>query len=154
MTDHFRLNYNIPFVIIINSYHHYSWLSTVVISTYLDFNLVEGLAVIDTDYGTNHFRYNDHVAKVSLHSFWLLVGQSLLLGLAKLFNERHGLALKTTVEATASTAWEQFHQLLIVEVKQLLKLNTTILELAEDTLLLQFSGSSVVGLIIFKKKTI
>lgn len=35
----------------------------------LDLNLIEGLAIVDSNNAPNHFRYNDHVAKVS--SNWL-----------------------------------------------------------------------------------
>lgn len=31
----------------------------------LDLNLIEGLAIVDSNNAPNHFRYNDHVAKVS-----------------------------------------------------------------------------------------
>lgn len=32
----------------------------------LDFNLVEGFAVVDTNNGSNHFRDDDHVPQVGL----------------------------------------------------------------------------------------
>ncbi|KAJ6399394.1 hypothetical protein OIU77_020023 [Salix suchowensis] len=38
----------------------------------LDFNLIEGFAVVDTNDTADHFRYYDHVAKVSPHWFWFL----------------------------------------------------------------------------------
>jgi hypothetical protein len=46
-------------------------------------------------------------------------GGSLLLGLAKLFNESHGLALKTTLETSAGASVNEFHQLGGVKVEEL-----------------------------------
>jgi hypothetical protein len=43
-----------------------------------DLNLVEGLAIVDTDDATNHLRHNDHVAEVGPHGLWLLTGRSIL----------------------------------------------------------------------------
>jgi len=52
-------------------------------SGYLYFDLVVCLAVIDADDAANHFRYNDHVAQVSLDTLqhsdicWLGVTKSI-----------------------------------------------------------------------------
>ncbi|KAJ6681254.1 hypothetical protein OIU74_019684 [Salix koriyanagi] len=43
----------------------------------LDFNLIEGFAVVDTNDTADHFRYYDHVAKVSPHWFWFLTRWSI-----------------------------------------------------------------------------
>lgn len=41
--------------------------------THLDFNSVEGLAVVDTDDATNHLRNDDHVTEVGLDTLWLFL---------------------------------------------------------------------------------
>ena len=41
----------------------------------LDLNLVEGLAIVDTDDATNHLRHNDHVAEVGPDGLWLFTSR-------------------------------------------------------------------------------
>lgn len=67
----------------------------------LNLNLVELLARVDTNYATNHLRDNNHVTEVSLDEVGLLVGFGLLLRLAELLDQTHGLALQSTVEPAA-----------------------------------------------------
>ena len=43
----------------------------------LDLNLVEGLAIVDTDDATNHLRHNDHVAEVGPDGLWLFTSRSI-----------------------------------------------------------------------------
>ncbi|KAJ6336095.1 hypothetical protein OIU78_012659 [Salix suchowensis] len=38
----------------------------------LDFNLIKGLAIVNTNDTADHFRYYNHVAKVSPDWFWFL----------------------------------------------------------------------------------
>ena len=45
----------------------------------LDLNLVEGLAIVDTDDATNHLRHNDHVAEVGPDGLWLFTSRSIFL---------------------------------------------------------------------------
>ena len=66
----------------------------------LDLNLVEGLAVVDADDGAGHLGDNDHVPQVGLDHVGLLVGGALLLLLAELLDESHGLALQSSGELT------------------------------------------------------
>ena len=40
---------------------------------HLDFDLVEGLAVVYTNHRANHLRHNDHVAKMRLNHSGLLL---------------------------------------------------------------------------------
>jgi hypothetical protein len=47
--------------------------------TYLDLNLVEGLAIVHTNHASNHLRDNDHVAKMCPYRLWLLTWRSLTL---------------------------------------------------------------------------
>lgn len=67
----------------------------------LNFNLVELLAGVDTDNATDHLGDNDHVTEVGLDEVGLLVGPGLLLGLAELLDQTHGLALEAAVEPSA-----------------------------------------------------
>lgn len=84
----------------------------------LDLDLVELLAGVDTDDGTDHLGDNDHVTEVGLDEVGLLVGLGLLLGLAELLDKTHGLALQTAVEATAGTSVNDITELLGGEVKE------------------------------------
>jgi hypothetical protein len=55
---------------------------------------------------------------VSLDEVRLLVGLGLLLGLAELLDEAHGLALQTAVEASAGTSVDNIAELLGGEVEE------------------------------------
>lgn len=107
--------------------------------SYLDFNLVESLAVVDTNNATSHLRNDDHVSQVCLDDIWFLVDWALFLLLSELFDEGHGLALKTTANFPPYTAREQFHELFIVHVKELIQVNTSVGELTEGPLLLELN---------------
>ena len=84
----------------------------------LDLNLVELLSGVDADDGTDHLGDNNHVTEVRLHEVGLLVGLGLLLGLAELLDQTHGLALQATVEAAAGTGVDNIAELLRREVKE------------------------------------
>ena len=84
----------------------------------LNFDLVEGLSGVDTDDGADHLWDNDHVTEVGLDEVGLLVGASLLLGLAQLLDETHGLALQTAVEPAAGTSVHDITELFRGEVKE------------------------------------
>jgi hypothetical protein len=43
----------------------------------LDLNLVEGLAVVDTNNASNHLRDNDHVTEMCLDWLWFLTSRSI-----------------------------------------------------------------------------
>jgi hypothetical protein len=100
----------------------------------LDFDLVELLTGVDTDDGADHLGDNDHVTEVSLDLVGLLVGLGLLLCLAELLDQTHGLALKTTVETSAGTGVDDIAELLRREVEELVKVDTTVGELLEGSL--------------------
>lgn len=72
----------------------------------LDLNLVEFLARIDTNNAANHLGHYNHITKMCLDEIGLFVGLGFLLGLAKLLDEAHGLALQATVEPTAGTGMD------------------------------------------------
>ena len=61
------------------------------------------LAVVDTDDAANHLGDDNHVTEMGLDDGGLLIRGSLLLGLAELLDETHGLALETALEPSAST---------------------------------------------------
>jgi hypothetical protein len=84
----------------------------------LDLDLVELLAGVDTDDAANHLGDNDHVTEVSLDEVGLLVGLGLLLGLAELLDETHGLALETAVEPSAGTGVDEVTELLRAEIEE------------------------------------
>jgi hypothetical protein len=84
----------------------------------LDLDLVELLTGVDTNDGTDHLGDDDHVTEVSLDEVGLLVRLSLLLGLAELLDQTHGLALKATVETSAGTSVDDIAELLAGEVEE------------------------------------
>ena len=106
----------------------------------LDFDLVELLTGVDTDDRADHLGDNDHVTEVGLDKVGLLVGLGLLLGLAELLNQTHGLALKTAVEPSAGTGVNEVAELLRAEVEELVEVNSTVGELAERALGLEGCG--------------
>jgi len=84
----------------------------------LDLNLVELLAGVDTDDGADHLRNDNHVTEVSLDELGLLVGLSLLLGLAELLDQAHGLALEAAVDPAASAGVDDIAELIGAEVEE------------------------------------
>ena len=104
----------------------------------LDLNLVESLTVVDTDDRSDHLGDDDHITKMSLDRSRLLIGGSVLLGNTELLNETHGLAVKTTSESAAGTSMDNLAELLSVKLKEIRKVNTTVGELLEVSLLAVF----------------
>ena len=102
---------------------------------WLDFNLVEGLAVVDTDDGADHLWNDDHVAQVSLDNRWLLIWRCFLLGFAQLLDQGHRLALQAAREASAGSAVHQLAQLLVRHVQELIQIDSAVCEFSESTLL-------------------
>lgn len=84
----------------------------------LDLDLVEHLARVDADDGADHLGNDNHVTEVSLDNVRLLVGLSLLLGLAELLDETHGLALETAVDSSAGTGVDDITELVRGEVEE------------------------------------
>lgn len=84
----------------------------------LDLDLVELLTGVDTDDGADHLGDNDHVTEVGLDEVGLLVGAGLLLRLAELLDETHGLALQTAVETSAGTSVHNIAELLGGKVEE------------------------------------
>jgi len=84
----------------------------------LDFHLVEFLARVDTDDATNHLGDHNHISQMRLDEIRLLIGLRLLLGLAQLLDQTHGLALETAVEPTTSTSVDDIAELVRGQVEE------------------------------------
>lgn len=104
----------------------------------LDLDLVEGLTVVNTNDRSNHLGNNNHVTEMGLDGSRLLVRSGILLSNTQLLDETHGLAVKTTSESAASTSMDNLAELLGVKLKEIGKVNTTVGELLEVSLLAVF----------------
>lgn len=113
----------------------------------LDLDLVELLSGVDTDDGADHLGDDDHVTEVGLDEVGLLVGLGLLLGLAELLDETHGLALETAVEPSAGAGVDEVAELLRAEVEQLVEVDAAVGELAERALGLEGCGILSAGVL-------
>lgn len=105
----------------------------------LDFHLVEGLAIVNSNDASDHFWDNDHVSQVRFHYLWFLKWTCFFLGLTKTFNEAERFAFQTMRNPASSSAGEEFHQLLIGHIQKLVKINSSVSILSEGTLLLLLS---------------
>ncbi len=65
-------------------------------------HLIEGFPVVHADDRPNHLGQHDHVAEVRAHRLRLLACRRVLLGLAKLLDERERLALQAPLESAKS----------------------------------------------------
>lgn len=84
----------------------------------LDLDLVELLSGVDTDDGADHLGHDNHVTQVGLDLVGLLVGLGLLLGLAQLLDQAHGLALEAAVEPAPRAGVHDIAQLVGGEVEE------------------------------------
>lgn len=84
----------------------------------LDLDLIEFLARVDTNDAADHLGNNDHVTEVGLDEVGLLVGLGLLLRLAELLDQTHGLALEAAVEPSAGTGVDEVTELLRAKVEE------------------------------------
>ena len=103
----------------------------------LNFDVLEGVAVVDGNDGADHLGHDDHVTEVSADGRGLLTDLGELLSLAELLHEGHRLALKTTVEATAGAAVEELGELIRLLGDEVVKFEATEEELVESTFLLE-----------------
>lgn len=103
----------------------------------LNFDVLELLTVVDTNDAANHLRDDNHITEVSVDGLGLLTQIRVdgTLGLAELLDQVDLLALQTASEAAADTAREELNELLVAHNQQLVKINTTVGKLTEDTLL-------------------
>lgn len=111
----------------------------------LDFNGGEGLAVVDTSDGTDHFRDDDHVSQVGLDGGGLLVRSGILLGLSQLLEETQVLSLESSLEPSSCSGVDELDELLVGEIKKLVEFDTSVLVLPEGPLPLQLGGLVGVG---------
>ena len=109
----------------------------------LDLNLVELLTGVDTNDGADHLGDNDHVTEVSLDEVGLLVRLGLLLGLAELLDQAHGLALQTAVKPPAGTSVHDIAELFGGEVEELVEVDSAVGKLAELSSLLDLCRSNL-----------
>ena len=84
----------------------------------LDLDLVELFARVDANDAANHLRHDDHVPQVRLDEVGLLVGLGLLLCLAQLLDQAHGLALQAAVEPAARAGVHNIAQLVGGEIEE------------------------------------
>jgi len=101
----------------------------------LDFNLIEGFALIDAHDASHHLGHDDHISQVGLDGLGLLVGEAGLFRLAELLDESHRLALETARQFAADATRKQLHQLIRRHVQQLVKVDTSVGVLPEGSLL-------------------
>jgi len=106
----------------------------------LDFDRVENLAVVNTDHTANHFGDDDHVSEVRLDYCGFFVRGGFLLGFAQLFDEAHWAALEATVELATGACVNEFDELFVTQVEEFVKLDATVGERTERSLLLELSG--------------
>lgn len=84
----------------------------------LDLDCVELLARINANHAADHFRDNNHIAKVRFNGIWLLVGLRFLLSLTQLLNEAHRLAFQAAIESAASARVNNITELFTGEIEQ------------------------------------
>jgi len=111
----------------------------------LDLNRVKDLAVVNPDNTADHLRDDDHVTEVGLDDGRLLIGRSFPLSLAEFFDETHWLAFQASLEPSPCACMYQVDEVLVIHVKELLELDSTVGECAEGTLFLHLSRHGGVG---------
>ena len=102
----------------------------------LDFNLVEGFPLINTNHGSNHLGHDDHIPEMRFYNLRFLQRRSFLLGLPQFLEEGDMLPLETSSIATAGTTREQLGQSLIAHIQKLIEVHSSVRELLECPLLL------------------
>merc|ERR1712146_92058 len=95
-------------------------------------------SVVDTNYGANHLREDDHVAQVSLDADWLLAlgGVAGLLGIPQTLQQTPILAGQTVLEPSASAGVDELDKLRHRHDDELLEVDTTVGVLTESGTLL------------------
>jgi hypothetical protein len=62
------------------------------------------LAVVDTNYGPNHFWDDDHIAEVCFDNCGFLIGWGLFFSLSQFLDEAHRFALEATLKTPPGTS--------------------------------------------------
>ena len=109
-------------------------------TSYLDFDLCISFSVVNSNNRSGHFGNNDHISQLGLYNVGFLIWWCFLLLLSQLFDQSHRLSLQSTAKIAANSAWEKFHKLLIVHIKQLVEIDSPVGKLPEGTPLLQLCG--------------
>ena len=100
----------------------------------LQLDLVEGLAVVDSDDGSDHLGGDDHVPEVGPDGLGFLSLGADLLCLPQLLDESHGLPLEAPGEAPSGTAVDQRGELSIAHVQKFVQIDSSVCVLLEGTL--------------------
>lgn len=106
----------------------------------LDLNLVEGLAVVDANNGSDHFWDNDHVAEVRLDNRGLVLASGGKLGLSQTLEERLGTDLDVALEGAAGTAVKHRNELILGQLQEILELNAAVRVRTERAFLAKFGN--------------
>lgn len=79
---------------------------------WLNFNLIEGFSVIDSNNGAYHLWKDEHVSQMCFDDFGLFIWRSFFFCLPQSLEQSHWFSLQTTRKTPASSRIHQFHQLL------------------------------------------
>ena len=112
-------------------------------TSYLDFDLCISFSVVNSNNRSGHFWDNDHISQLGLYNVGFLIWWCFLLLLSQLFDQSHRLSFQSTAKLTANSAWEKFHKLLIVHIKQLVEVDSPVGKLPEGTPLLQLGSLKI-----------
>merc|ERR1719320_418314 len=98
------------------------------------FNLVEGLAIVDTNNRSDHLWNNNHVTEMGLDNLRLFEGSSFFLGLSH----------ESPVKTAALSAWKHISELIQGHVEELVQIHPSVGEFTEGPPLLLFEQFSFV----------
>ena len=110
---------------------------------YLNFDLCISFSVVNSNNRSGHFWNNDHVSQLGLNNIGFLIWWAFLLLLSQFLDQSHWLSFQSTAKLAANSAWEKFHKLFIVHIKQLVEIDSPVSKLPEGTPLLQLSGLQI-----------
>ena len=105
-----------------------------------NFNLVEGLTVVNTNHGTDHFWEDDHVSHVSSNWRWLFVLWSSQLSSSQFLHETSWLVTQTTSKSSSDSGWSQLDELLVGHTQQLFQVDTSVGVGSENSSVLSWSS--------------
>ena len=114
-------------------------------NNYLNFDVGETLAVVNTNNGADHLRDDDSITQVSLDSLRLVTDGGLTLRLSELLNQALLILVQTSVELSASTSVEKLTQLLGAKLQQVVQINSSVRELSEDSLLISLINNIIIN---------
>lgn len=100
-----------------------------------DLNLIESLAIVNSDDASNHLGNDDHVPQVGPYWFRLLTSRSLPFRLAQLLDQSHRLSLQASLKPSASAGAEELDELVGGHVEERVEVDALEAELLERPLL-------------------